>query len=141
MSRTKWYLRASQRLSFPSCRIRVTVEVCIKLTLGSRHRSPSHQLVACHRYAMCLACILLAAMKAKGSNPRWESLCAPHAVVSGLALGLALPYTVTPTAAAITAFLRTCDFLFSKFLTYNVICQLSLRWGWGWTSTRPGVPS
>jgi hypothetical protein len=60
-----------------------------------------------------------------------EKPVCPHAVVSGLAPGPALPSTVTPTAAAATAFLRTRDFLFSKFLTYNVICQLSLRWGWG----------
>lgn len=38
-----------------------------------------------------------------------------------MAPGPALPYTVTPTSAAATAFLRTHDFLFSKFLTYNVM--------------------
>jgi len=66
--------------------------------------------------------------------------CVPPCVVSGLAPGPAMPYTVTPTTAATTAFLRTRDFLFSKFLTYNVICQLSLRWGWGMdVSKRPGV--
>lgn len=68
---------------------------------------------------MCLACILLAAMKVKGLPD--GKACVPPCVVSGLAPGPALPYTVTPTAAAATIFLRTRDFLFSKFLTYNVM--------------------
>lgn len=79
-------------------------------------------------------------MKAEGATPDGKA-CVPSCVVSGWAPGPTLPYTVTPTTAATaTAFLRTRDFLFSRFLTYNVTCQLSLRWGWGWIPARPQGP-
>lgn len=40
-------------------------------------------------------------------------------------------------AQAATAFLKTHDFLFSKFLACNVITHCVWVWGWGWAAAGP----